>query len=647
MKLKSMLYVVLSVFVMIITLVIPIFSNESNLATYFLPLVYAEDNQLAENFTLIVLPDTQGYVKSYPWILENQTRWIIENKEALNIKFVIQLGDLVDNPENMTQWENANNSMSILDGEAPWAVLPGNHDMFNDDLTNYNTFFGYDRFCDEVWFGGTYSIGDNANSYQLFSVGGDDYLFLLLQYNPSDDVLYWASKVIEANSDRKVMVATHDYLMGFAGLGQRSDIGERIWHSLVKPHADQVFLVLCGHAGAEDLITDKVNGNIVYQILADYQNASNIESGWLRILNFSPSEGKIFVKTYSPLLNIYKNGSQSKFTIDYKTEYPPPEKPEGTTNEKNVIYIRPDGSIDPPSAPITCDDYVYTFEEDISGSIIIERNNAMIDGAGYVLRGTGPDDYRPSVELIDPNRLSESNYLISMGPPPNPFVTPESNNTGIYSYAKGVIIKNLKITDFWCGIELECTSDNTIHHNQIEGNNRGLWVHSSSNDTLSGNIISGNKQGITLTASHDNIQENYVLNNSEYGIKISWSFNNISENNITNNGYGISFEQSSRNVLRSNNFSKNNRIFNNDWSSFPNYVQDINDSNFINGKPIYYWINKQDTSIPTNAGWVALINCTHVKVENLNFSFGQEILLIKTNNTIVTKNMLTKNSVCI
>jgi hypothetical protein len=34
------------------------------------------------------------------------------------------------------------------------------------------------------------------------------------------------------------------------------------------------FLVLCGHAGAEDLIADSINGNIVYQMLADYQNST-------------------------------------------------------------------------------------------------------------------------------------------------------------------------------------------------------------------------------------------------------------------------------------------------------------------------------------------------------------------------------------
>lgn len=646
-KLKSKLTNVLIAF-MIIALATPLITHGSSQVTSnFLSTAYALDNLSEDKFTLIVLPDTQGYVKYYPWILDNQTRWIVDNKEALNIQFVIQLGDLVDNPDNLTQWESANRSMSILEGNVAWAVLPGNHDMFNGNLTNYNTYFGYDRFSDESWFGGAYRMDDNSNSYQLFSAGGDDYLILLLQYNPGDDVLSWANNVINAYPDRRVIVATHDYLMGFARVGQRSDIGERIWHSLVKPHADQLFLVLCGHSGAEDLITDKVNGHTIYQMLADYQNASNVESGWLRLLEFSPHQETIFVKTYSPLLNMYKDGSQSEFNIDYKTEYVLPVKLEGTTNEEDTIYIRSDGSIDPPKSSITFNGEIYTFRGDISGSIIIERDNVVIDGAGYTLRGTGAKDFRPSVEAIDPERLSEPDYLLSRGQPPDSYLTPESNNTGIYSYAKGLIIKNLKITDFWCAIELEYTEDNTITQNYIQGNNQGIWIHFSSNDNISSNTISDNKKGITLATAYDNILDNIIQNNSEYGIKISWSFNNISENDISSNGYGVSFEESSHNVLRGNSFSKNKRVFFNSWSLFPNNIQDIDDSNLVDGKPVYCWINKQDMTVPADAGWIALINSTSMKIENLNLSLGQEILLISTNNTTVAENILGNNDVCI
>jgi len=55
-----------------------------------------------------------------------------------------------------------------------------------------------------------------------------------------------------------------------------------------------------------------------------------------------------------------------------------------------TIYIRADGSIDPPTPNIiTADNVTYTFTDDNYDSIVVERNNIVVDGAGYTLQGTG------------------------------------------------------------------------------------------------------------------------------------------------------------------------------------------------------------------------------------------------------------------
>ncbi len=585
------------------------------------------DNSSSENFTIVVLPDTQGYSKWYPWLFDNQTQWIVNNKEALNIVFVTQLGDLVDHSDNITEWENANRSMSKLDGNVPWAVSPGNHDQVSGDQSNYTKYFGYGRFSGESWYGGAYTASDNANSYQLFSAGGDDYLILHIRCDAGDDALLWASNIIDQYPERRVIVSTHDYLVGVLKLGQRSDAGEHIWHTLIKPHADQIFLVLCGHSGTEDLITDTVNGHVVYQMLADYQNTTNIKSGWLRLLQFCPQQHTISVKTYSPYLNTYKTGPASEFTLDYNA----------TANAE--VYIRADGSVEPSTAPIQRNGNVYTLTGDIHGSIVVERSNVVIDGAGFTLQGTGADDHRPRYEPPDFRQSFNTAELWKLVPP-DPYVTPDSNNTGIYSCAEKLTVRNLTITEFWCGIEIEYSADNYIAANEITNNSQGIWIHSSSNDTISGNTVIGNKQGITLTAAHENIHGNNITNNSEYGINLKWSFNNITGNNIESNSYGITFDHSACNVLKSNSFSNNSRVFNMADESSPEYTQDVDNSNFVGGKPIYYWLNKQDMVIPADAGWVALVNCTGIKVENLNLAFGQEILLISTANSTVIRNTI-------
>lgn len=155
----------------------------------------------------------------------------------MNILFVLHEVDLV-NSHVTAQWQNANASMSLLDGYVPWAELPGNYEGTdvggpNEDLTNYSTYFSYSRFSGQTWYGGAYN-NINANSYVLFSVGEDDYIIFNFQYHPSDVILAWADTVIAAYPDRRAIVVTHDYLNTD---GTRTDEGNYIWNNFISLHA--------------------------------------------------------------------------------------------------------------------------------------------------------------------------------------------------------------------------------------------------------------------------------------------------------------------------------------------------------------------------------------------------------------------------
>ncbi len=54
-----------------------------------------------------------------------------------------------------------------------------------------------------------------------------------------------------------------------------------------------------------------------------------------------------------------------------------------------TIYIRADGNIDPPTAPIsTLDNITYTLVEDIyDDEIVVQRSNIIIDGNEHELKG--------------------------------------------------------------------------------------------------------------------------------------------------------------------------------------------------------------------------------------------------------------------
>ena len=203
-----------------------------------------------------------------------------------------------------------------------------------------------------------------------------------------------------------------------------------------------------------------------------------------------------------------------------------------------TIYIRADGSIDPSTANITSlDNVTYTFTDDISESIWVERDNIIIDGANYILQGTGSGR---GIYLVYTHLVC--NVTIK--------------NTNIKNFNGGILLRdssNIKIVDNnitennW-GITLAHSSNNIIVDNNIANNQDGIdyswgvWLDESSNNAISGNTITANKfDGIYLTDYSNN--------------------NIIVDNNIANNGIGIRIGdipiQCSNNSIYHNNFVNN------------------------------------------------------------------------------------------
>ena len=218
-----------------------------------------------------------------------------------------------------------------------------------------------------------------------------------------------------------------------------------------------------------------------------------------------------------------------------------------------TIYIRADGSVDPSTANITsANNVTYTFTYDINDSIVIERGNITIDGAGYKLQGTG-------------------------------------SGTGIQIWVSGfqenVTIKNIEIISFTTGISLTNTGNITVSANTIRNCSSGIAFGESFNNVISGNVITNNTNGIGGSTSMDTvISENTITNNTN-GILFSWAQNNtIYLNNVTNNEYGIYMEGWS---VYNNTFYHNNFINNTNQV----YIEQTNPNTWDNGYPSggNYW----------------------------------------------------------
>jgi parallel beta-helix repeat protein len=162
----------------------------------------------------------------------------------------------------------------------------------------------------------------------------------------------------------------------------------------------------------------------------------------------------------------------------------------------------------------------------------------------------------------------------------------------------------------------------------------------------------GNSTGIFLMNRHRVTVRNTKISGFYNGIRLfgymATSGNNILEDNlITDSYYGIQISRSTFNVLRNNRMNNNTRNF---WiydafGAHPNppnlYINDVDSSNTVDGKPIIYWVNEEGKTVPSEAGFVALINCTNMTVQNLELAHnGQGIVLISTHNSLITKNLV-------
>lgn len=128
------------------------------------------------------------------------------------------------------------------------------------------------------------------------------------------------------------------------------------------------------------------------------------------------------------------------------------------------------------------------------------------------------------------------------------------------------------------------------------------------------------------------------------GIYVRGHYNDIEDNLITDHLYGIHMYDSSGNVLRNNNMT-DNRYNLRVWGLYlSHFLHDIDFSNLVNGKPVYYLINKQNITVPSNAGYVALVNSSKIIVKDSNLSnnaFG--VLLPYTNNSLIINTTSTNN----
>ncbi len=260
----------------------------------------------------------------------------------------------------------------------------------------------------------------------------------------------------------------------------------------------------------------------------------------------------------------------------------------------STIYIRADGSVDGTDR-IQRDGDTYTLISDISGSIVVERDNVVLNGADCRLHGDGNEN---GITLSNINNITVRNFELS------------NFNIGIVVMGSdnNKILLNI-ITDNFRGLDLTASEDNTISENYIAYNTDGVALENVNNSIVENTITENSNIGIFLYgAGYNNIIGNYV-ENCGTGIKLVESFNNtIFQNKIVGNGEGISFGSGGEystvhyNLIADNAYafaflaSSHNTIFGNNLINNTNQVNAWISSNNWNYDSIgNYWSNYNGT----------------------------------------------------
>jgi parallel beta-helix repeat protein len=158
--------------------------------------------------------------------------------------------------------------------------------------------------------------------------------------------------------------------------------------------------------------------------------------------------------------------------------------------------------------------------------------------------------------------------------------------------------------------------------------------------------------GVKLNCNGATLKGN---NNQKSGIRLYLQKGVLENCNVENYRIGIVIgiqggnqnTEPSDNILKNNKMNQNTYNFaitpggkNSNW-----YINDVDTSNLVNGKPIYYLVNEDGIKIESlsNAGQVILVNSKNINVEGLSISnVGPGILLVNTKDTNINNNIISE-----
>lgn len=202
--------------------------------------------------------------------------------------------------------------------------------------------------------------------------------------------------------------------------------------------------------------------------------------------------------------------------------------------------------------------------------------------------------------LVQADKVTIQGFTVKNGDSATPYYYMDASNTD------GIHLLHVK----YCNV-----SDNIVEYS-----GHGIWLYGSSNNYVIGNNCTNNWDGIKLDQSYNN---------------------KITSNKLETNRYGIRLSSSENNYLRNNSLKENKDAIIISEDSFTN---NVDSSNRLNNKPVYYWVNQSDKTVPTDAAIVILVGCNNITIQGTNLENNHYgIILSYTQNSTITNNQIKNN----
>ena len=261
------------------------------------------------------------------------------------------------------------------------------------------------------------------------------------------------------------------------------------------------------------------------------------------------------------------------------------------------VYIHENGAVS-GTDKIRSDGEVYTFVGNVTGPLHVKKDNIVIDGAGYTLIG------------------SAARGIILAG-------------------RRNVTVENLRVTlDGGYVVDLENAEGCTLSGNTLLGTPQPIPGLPPPTTPLLGPIT------INFLHSRNIVVKGNLIKNFSTALALDFSSGHIITGNTLVDGFaGIELCNTTGCVFR------DNELVNCDFyvTVYPlyQYENDLDSSNSIDGKPIYYLIDAKDKTVPADAAYIVLIRCKNIKIENTS---PRGIVLISTTNSTIKRVEVTGRS---